>query len=90
MHNSDAVPILDGALDNPCFVNYVVPRLFYSEIQMYKNVGCESKHVCFYSCSLGGKNVAQLTGNVLFMVASQREVSVRVQEGGFMVDSLLR
>ena len=32
----------------------------------------------------------QSTANVLFMVASWREVSVRVQKGGLMVDLLLR
>ena len=57
---------------------------FFKKGQFYNCIGCETKLNLFKVA------LSQSTANVLFMVSSRRENSVRVRKGGLMVDLLLR
>ena len=51
MHNSDAISILNCLLDRLSFVYVGSPEFAFLNIEEFKNMGCEPKHVRFLSCS---------------------------------------
>ena len=57
MHNSDAISIINCAFDDPCVL--VLPGgqiIMFPQNIDFKNLVCESKHVCFPSCCFGAEN----------------------------------
>ena len=50
MHNSDSVLIQNCAFDSPCLVHWGSDNYLFKN-RSFKDIGYESKHVCFSSCS---------------------------------------
>ena len=84
MHNSDAISILNCGLNSPCFFYVGGAEMILGGINESKTSAANSSMFVF-QVAFWGLNLAQSTENVLFMVASCREMSVRVRKGDFMV-----
>ena len=56
---------------------------FFVGIQQFKNISCETKHLCFKSCSFWA-----IDGIFPGDFDCRTKMSVRVQKGGFMIKTL--
>ena len=89
MHNSDAISIVNCALNSPsCFAWGSETNCFY-EIANVENIGCEFKHACFSSCSFFALYPPQTMGKCLDISIARGKCLCVSEKYGFMVKKLL-